>query len=405
MLDKDKAILVVDDIQPARETILNILRVLGFKRFFEASNGEEAKDIIEKNYDDIQLIISDWKMPVLNGLDLLRWIRRNDKYKDMLFIFTTSKGEKEDIALASEEGIEGYLLKPVTIDSVIKKIEQLKNKSNPSYVVKEFLHKVQELVEKNKPKEALSLLEKGIEEYPHLKARLSFEAAKVCRILGKLEKSKEYLQEAVKESSLMVKAWSLLAEVYLEEKDYLSAIGALEKALNINPNSTNNLFLLGKIYLIQKDLYKARDYFTMALNSDPENTQLKQDIWNIYLQLDLVEEVMRDFGPMLFDTLTVDTLNNLAVSFRKQGKIDDAIKVYKQALKKEPENEKVMYNLAVAYVNLGSINNALKYLKKVLEKDAGFTPAKELWEKITVKAKKKKKTESVQEDKEKISDK
>ncbi len=117
MLDKSLPVLVVDDIQAARATIVNILKVLGFKQILEAANGEEAREIILAQGNKMQLVISDWKMPYMDGLELLRWIRREEKFKHLPFIFVTSKGEKEDIALASDEGIEGYLLKPVTIDA------------------------------------------------------------------------------------------------------------------------------------------------------------------------------------------------------------------------------------------------------------------------------------------------
>ncbi len=72
----------------------------------------------------------------------------------------------------------------------------------------------------------------------------------------------------------------------------------------------------------------------MALKVDPNNDQLVQDIWNLYLEKDLVNEVVRDFSHILFERLTVETLNNLAVSLSKQGAMDQAIVAYRQALKK-----------------------------------------------------------------------
>jgi len=404
MLDKSLPVLVVDDIQAARATIVNILKVLGFKQILEAANGEEAREIILAQGNKIQLVISDWKMPYMDGLELLRWIRREEKFKHLPFIFVTSKGEKEDIALASDEGIEGYLLKPVTIDAVIEKIEGLNNPNSPSVIVKKCLQEVEKLSKAKKLEEALNFLQDCSKDYPELLARFSYESAKICLKLKKLSDAKSYLREALKESSLMLKAWTALARVYLEERDYTLATEALKRALEISPNSTDNLFFMGKLYLLQEEVYKAKDYFTMALNSDPENEDLKQRIWNLYLELDLVEEVMRDFGPLLFESLTVDTLNNLAVSFRKKGKVQEAVKAYRQALKKEPENEKVHYNIAVAYLNLAQREKSLKHLHKAIEINPEFTQAQDLLSKILSATKEKKEDKEDKEEKENKSD-
>lgn len=393
MLDKNLPVLVVDDIQAARATIINILKVLSFKNILEAANGEEAKQIVEEHGDKLQLIISDWKMPYMDGLELLRWLRRQEKISHIPFIFVTSRGEKEDIALASDEGIDGYLLKPVTIDAVIEKIEALNNPNNPTFIVKKCVQEVENLKKEKKLEEGLEFLEECIKKHPELKARFSYEAARICLDLKKLSEAKLFLKEALEESSLMVKAWTMLARVYLEEQRYDLATEALNRALEISPNSTNNLFFMGKLYLLQKNTFKAKDYFTMALNSDPENNDLKQRIWNLYLELDLVEEVMVDFGPILFDYLTVDTLNNLAVSFRKMGKVSEAVKAYRQALKKEPDNEKVHYNIAVAYLNLAQREKALKHLHKAIEINPEFTVASELLSKVLSAGKNKKNTE------------
>lgn len=387
MLSSEKFILIVDDIQPARETIRNILRVLGHKKLLEAANGQEAVDLLLEHKDQIQLVISDWKMPVMNGLELLRFIRQHPELKNLLFIFTTSKGEKEDIAVAAEEGVQGYLIKPVTIENLSKKLKQFQEKNSLTTILQEALAKTKELIKTKQEDKALKLIDQTIQEYPALKARLSYEAALIAKKQGNFNQAKNYLTNTLKETSLMLKSWSLLATIYIEEKEYALAIKALENVLEIHPSSTANLFLMGKIYLWQKNLYKAKEFFVRALNSDPNNLQLKQDIWNTYLELDLTEQVMQDFGALLFEALTVDTLNNLAVSFRKLGKVNEAIKVYKQALKKEPDNETILYNLAIAFLNLGNKNNGIKYLRSVLEKNPDFTQAKVLFDKLTGKSK------------------
>src|SRR6056297_645473 len=124
MLDKDSCILVVDDIQPARETVLNILRVLGYKRIQEAVNGEEALQVLENN-TGIKLVISDWKMPRMNGAELLRRMRSRPELEDIPFLFLTSKSETEDVAQACDLGVTEYMVKPLEVDVLLEKLKHL----------------------------------------------------------------------------------------------------------------------------------------------------------------------------------------------------------------------------------------------------------------------------------------
>lgn len=101
-MDKNITVMVVEDILSARETVINLLRALGFSNFQEAENGEAALE--QMNGDCPGLIISDWNMPKMNGLSLLRAVRLKSQSSYVPFIFLTSKSEVEDVALASDGG-------------------------------------------------------------------------------------------------------------------------------------------------------------------------------------------------------------------------------------------------------------------------------------------------------------
>ena len=380
-MDKQKPILLVDDIQPARETLCNILQVLGYKNLLEASNGEEAIELLKKN-PDIQLIISDWKMPRMSGIELLKWVRSQKEFKNIPFIMVTSKGEKEDVALAAEQDVTEYLVKPVTVEALISKIENIDNNLAKLNELKQKLEVIKKLIDSGKDEKIRKELEKILEEFPKDKSKLLREIAYMYMERGYLDEAEKMVNRALSENPLYTKGWWLKNEIALKKKDLNGALSALKKLYELNPNSSKVLYHIGKIYLAKEKLDKAKSFFLMALKVDPKNEQLIQDIWNAYLENDLLDEVFRDFGHILFEKLNVETLNNLAVSLSKKGSVDQAIVAYRQALKKEPKNSRLHYNLAVAYLKTGKKKNALVHLNEAIQIDPEFENAKNLLEKL-----------------------
>jgi len=381
MLDKGKPVLVADDIQPARETMVNILRVLGFKNIIQAANGEEAWELLQDN-PDVELIISDWKMPRMDGIEFLRKLRRESKWQDVPFLFVTSKSEREDVALASDLGISGYLVKPVTIGSFIEKLKKLDQDSSQN-AWKEAFKNARRLGAEGKFDEAEHKLRELIEEFPALEPRIYLEIAHVYAQKEDWYEAEKMAANALTVNPLMVRAWFFKAQMQGKQKRWEEAIESAKQALEISPKNTEYMLFAGEAYLNINDLTKAREYFIMAINNDPKDNEVKEIIWNTYLKYDLVQEVQADFGPLLFTSLTVDTLNNFAVALRRQGRPQEALDVYKFALKKEPENQKILYNISVAYLNVNRTDSAIKYLRKAVRINPEFQQAQELLDKLT----------------------
>jgi len=117
----DAKILVVDDAPPMRCILVSILKKAGFVYFYEASGGSEALKIIS-SHSDISLIISDWRMPLMSGLQFLEKIRSTDSTKSVPFIMVTGVDEKEHIALAIKAGANDYILKPYSAQILQTKV-------------------------------------------------------------------------------------------------------------------------------------------------------------------------------------------------------------------------------------------------------------------------------------------
>ncbi len=116
--------LVVDDSVTMRRIVANSLKGIGYSEFLEAGDGKEAMDVLNAN-DDITFVITDWNMPNVSGLELVKGIRAHAKYSSVPILMVTTRGLKEDIMAALAAKVNNYVVKPFTPQILKEKIEQI----------------------------------------------------------------------------------------------------------------------------------------------------------------------------------------------------------------------------------------------------------------------------------------
>lgn len=114
-------ILSVDDSAIIRKIMKMAVEVIEYE-FMEAADGEEALKIIEQEYKDIALILLDWNMPGIDGFELLKKLKVEDKFKHIPVMMVTTESEKLNIIKAIQAGASHYVIKPFTMEEVTKKI-------------------------------------------------------------------------------------------------------------------------------------------------------------------------------------------------------------------------------------------------------------------------------------------
>ena len=122
-LNKNMKILVVDDFSTMRRIIKNILRQLGFNNIVEADDGTSAVGILER--EKVDLIISDWNMPNMTGIEFLRHVRSTDETKEIPFLMVTAEAQQENIIEAVKAKVSNYIVKPFTADTLNEKLEKI----------------------------------------------------------------------------------------------------------------------------------------------------------------------------------------------------------------------------------------------------------------------------------------
>ena len=123
MIDFGMRVLVVDDFSTMRRIVKNTLRQIGFTNIEEAEDGQKAYDrlIVEK----FDFVVSDWNMPNMTGIDLLRKVRATPQIKDIPFLMVTAEAKQENIVEAIKAGVSNYIVKPFTVATLDEKVKKI----------------------------------------------------------------------------------------------------------------------------------------------------------------------------------------------------------------------------------------------------------------------------------------
>jgi two-component system chemotaxis response regulator CheY len=116
-------ILVVDDFSTMRRIIRNLLRELGFNNILEADDGQSALPKLQSG--GIDFLITDWNMPGMTGIDLLRTVRADPNLAQLPVLMVTAEAKRDQIVEAAQAGVNGYVIKPFTAATLQEKIEKI----------------------------------------------------------------------------------------------------------------------------------------------------------------------------------------------------------------------------------------------------------------------------------------
>jgi two-component system chemotaxis response regulator CheY len=122
-VDLNMKVLVVDDFATMRRILRNILKQIGFKNIIEADDGKSALKELKK--EKVDLILCDWNMPEMSGIELLKNIRSDNELKGIPFVMVTAESQKDNIVDAVKSGVSNYIVKPFTAETIAEKLNKV----------------------------------------------------------------------------------------------------------------------------------------------------------------------------------------------------------------------------------------------------------------------------------------
>lgn len=371
MIDlRSMSILIVDDVKTMRTIVQKMLRNLNIgKTLHMAENGVDGLRILHST--PIDLAIVDWKMPVMNGSQLLEAIR-NDRYlRDIPVLMVTGESEKDIVLEAAEIEVEGYLIKPLTPAVLDDKIKTIIHQINHPDMAARHIRNARTCEEKKDFDTAI--------EHMKYAARLRPTASRILRNLGLLYQKtgdKETMGKCLQRAAAINKQDAvtrhLLAEMYWKKNDYISAARYYLEVISLTRKFTSRAIQLGEV-LLKKNLARlAKNIFSKIISTASKDLSIKEEIVDI-----CIRQTELEYSKNLLNRLIMDFPSNYDLVYKtgivceQMGEIDEALEHFLTIDKNQRGRIDVKLKIAKIFYNKKKIIPADNYLNMVLRIDPG----------------------------------
>jgi two-component system chemotaxis response regulator CheY len=339
MKNKKSNILIVEDNQAMRKMLESMLIELGYHNYSSAVNGLKAWERIQEG--DIDVVLSDYLMPEMNGLELLRLIRQTRKFYDIPFIMITGADRRGDFMRSVQAEVDYYIIKPANIsqlEDMLKKViahkkyptEYDKSISNGKYF---FLNK-----EYDKALEDFEAASKTRNDSPLPYYYLGL----IHQQLGNGKKAELNFKKSLIIEEQFISSLLALAEIYQSKEDYVNLAHYLQKVTDILPDTFDIHISLARACTRTGDIARAQKHLDDAQQLAKNNADQIKEVLDGYIEAGLVDEADLLFGKKIQDDnieKTIHFLNKLGLRSRKKKDFDKAEYFYLNCLRLDPQNE------------------------------------------------------------------
>ena len=371
-MDK-KWIMVVEPSKNYKASIKSFLANLKVDKIKIVASAEEVHR--ELFTTPVGFFIVAWDLPGGNGLNLCRELRAKPLYEQTPILLLSAENMRQDVVLASEVGIDGYLLKPFSYEDFATALDHIvTNLENPSQVNQLLNDAFARLVREETGK-AGELFAAALKEYP-ASARAQCGLAATAYLKGDKDEAIAMYRQAIDTNPNYIDAYRDLIDILMAQKRS-SDLYDLAKAVNtLSPGNPRYTIIAAKAALDLGHLEESEQYFRQTVRLSPKLAEAYKGLGNIDIIKEDYISAMKNFKKALdLDNGDIGVLNSLGLAYVKLGKIKEGIDKYRAALKLSPHEPKILFNLGYAKEKLGDIEDALFYYKCAVEYDPNFAKA------------------------------
>ncbi len=275
-----KQVVVVDDDADSREIVVEYLKTMGFKDIYGLEDGAQALNYLASNASNVCLIVSDWEMPELNGLDLLKACRTHPDsalLREIPFLMITSQSsiERMKVMQAARAQVDQYLLKPFQFEQIKARVEQSLEKSRNRKIVQAILEEASEHLERGRYGQALERFEDALMYDGLNETALSGKADAILKVKDAAA-AVPFYKKAIDSNPYNDRTYLKLSGAYESLNQLNEAITLLKAATEIIGFNAPLHFALGKLYNRngQPQLAKAEFERTLSIQLDHQEARL-----------------------------------------------------------------------------------------------------------------------------------
>lgn len=376
-LDQNDWVLLVDDQQDMRLIVVHHLQKLGYRNILQATSGLEALNILESHSKGaIGAIICSMEMPTMSGLDFLQEIKEVPRYQRGPFAMSLASPSKEKIMYATENGVDEILVKPFTLKDIMPKLHSAFKKFHNPYNPEKAYELAKKFYREGFYAQSEQIY-KRISEIAAQSARPVVGLARIAMKKNENDRAMKLVDEALARNPHYVHAYVTRGEILIEQKKPEAAVKEFVKAIEMSPLNPARYEGAAKIFFDLNRHQEAIDLLSLAVKNNLNFPSLHHYLSQGYYALKDYKKALRHIRSALnADPENVTYLNQLGISYKESGMVEDATKVYNQIIKLDPENKAALYNKAVLLHSTGNIEESLKILQRVTTKYPDFGPAK-----------------------------
>ena len=370
----NQSVLIIEPTLNYKNSMKGFLSNLKITNYKFVSTIRDAK--ISLLTMDVGLFICEWSLKDMNGIQFCREIKENPRHQQTPFLLLSVENLKKDVILASEVGIDGYLLKPFSFEEFRDSVMSVMRVRRAPSAINKTIEEAQELVRLNELDRAEALFEQARVSNPQ-SARALSGLAQIAELQNDSARAIMLLKQAHHANPDYVDAVRGLVELYLVRGPTRELIEMAEKAHGISPENPKYTLILAKAFLEEEDLPKSEAFFKKTIRLSPKLAQAYKGLGRLYLIQDDYDSAMKNFEKALdLDEKDVSVLNSLGLAYVKLEKYGEGIEKYMAALKMRPNDYRIIFNLGYAKEKLGDMEAARFYYQQVLTHNPDFDKAK-----------------------------
>lgn len=378
------SLLLVDSIPTALDTQEEFLSPFGLYRVWKAKKADEAMAILRER--PVDLVVTSWKLQPVSGLQLLEMIRKEPGREGMPVVLVVDRLDKTLAAKAQQAGATHILTHPLRAKAYREVMEQalapLIDQEEEEFLA--HMDSARQALRKENWEKAEQSFRGALKVKEDEDALLGL--AKVLIQKGDSVGAGRYYLDATRLNPDCLKAYLGLAGIYQRAgrlEDALKVLApAVKAAVRLKEGGAVQagiFFLMGQIELELKNLKAALGFFDQATQASPEDTTLLVNMGDQLAEAGFTAESEAFYQKALaLDPRLAHAYNRLGIAYRRQGKFQMALDLYRKALGFHPEDENLFYNMARSCWEMEELPSAAKLLAKALEINPEFEAAQQL---------------------------
>lgn len=369
-----QAVVIIDPAANSRQTMKQYLHGFGVREVVALADAEiPLEEVVQSR---VGLVISEWSLKDKNGLQLCRELRSQDRYKHVPFLLISSEYLRSDIILASEVGIDGYLLKPFSFEAFRAQIQRLASQKSNGVNIHLYLDVADENIRGGQQEAALELYHKVLSIAPN-SARAWCGLGNLDRLAGNDHKALECYRKAIAANPSYITAIKEMLEIYDRQGDLHGSLHALQKLHAESPDNPSYTLQSALVYLRLGFLRESEEAFRKTIRLSPKMASAHRGLGDVYMRKEDYETAMKHYHKALdLDSGDIKTLNGLGLSLVRLGRYQEGIAKYTLALQLDPNHPGLHFNIGYAYEKQEDFQAAREHYGRALIADPNFDKAK-----------------------------